>query len=159
MAHNIAMEKEINERLRKRASQHFLDSIAVKQEAEKVLPESVAKGVLAMVDCLRAGGKVMACGNGGSAADAQHIAAEFVGRFLVEARTAGQPEAHQRAADEVGPAGGQALAEPVAHAAAALGVDERQSRRWIAGDSAIPESVAKLLRLMIDHKIKPDDVR
>ncbi|MBU3613972.1 phosphoheptose isomerase [Polynucleobacter sp. Latsch14-2] len=69
------------ERLRKRASQHFLDSIAVKQEAEKVLPESVAVGVLAMVECLRAGGKVMACGNGGSAADAQHFAAELIGRF------------------------------------------------------------------------------
>ena len=86
LAHNIVMEKEINERLRKRASQHFLDSIAVKQEAEKVLPESVAKGVLAMVDCLRAGGKVMACGNGGSAADAQHFAAELMGRFERERR-------------------------------------------------------------------------
>ena len=81
MAHNIDMDKDINERLRKRASQHFLDSIAVKQEAEKVLPDSVALGVLAMVECLRAGGKVMACGNGGSAADAQHFAAELVGRF------------------------------------------------------------------------------
>ncbi|WP_114690434.1 phosphoheptose isomerase [Polynucleobacter necessarius] len=75
------MEKDINERLRKRASQHFLDSIAVKQEAERVFPDSVAMGVLAMVDCLRAGGKVMACGNGGSAADAQHFAAELIGRF------------------------------------------------------------------------------
>jgi D-sedoheptulose 7-phosphate isomerase len=34
-----------------------------------------------MVDCLRSGGKVMACGNGGSAADAQHFAAELIGRF------------------------------------------------------------------------------
>lgn len=75
------MDKNIIERLRQRASQHFLDSIAVKQEAEKVLPESVAQGVVAMVDCLRSGGKVMACGNGGSAADAQHFAAELIGRF------------------------------------------------------------------------------
>lgn len=81
LAHNIVMEKEINERLRKRASQHFLDSIAVKQEAEKLLPESVANGVWAMAKCLRTGGKVMACGNGGSAADAQHFAAELIGRF------------------------------------------------------------------------------
>lgn len=81
MAHNIAMDKEITERLRQRASQHFLDSIAVKQEAEKVLPDSIARGVLAIVESLRAGGKVMACGNGGSAADAQHFAAELVGRF------------------------------------------------------------------------------
>ena len=75
------MDKNTIERLRQRASQHFLDSIAVKQEAEKVLPESVAHGVVAMVDCLRSGGKVMACGNGGSAADAQHFAAELIGRF------------------------------------------------------------------------------
>ena len=81
LKHNTAMEKETIERLRQRASQHFLDSIAVKQEAEKTLPESVARGVLAMVDCLNAGGKIMACGNGGSAADAQHFAAELIGRF------------------------------------------------------------------------------
>jgi D-sedoheptulose 7-phosphate isomerase len=81
LAHNIAMDKNTIERLRQRASQHFLDSIAVKQEAEKVLPESVAQAVVAMVDCLRSGGKVMACGNGGSAADAQHFAAELIGRF------------------------------------------------------------------------------
>jgi D-sedoheptulose 7-phosphate isomerase len=75
------MDNNTIERLRKRASQHFLDSIAVKQDAEKVLPEVVAHGVLAMVECLRTGGKVMACGNGGSAADAQHFAAELIGRF------------------------------------------------------------------------------
>ncbi len=40
-----------------------------------------------------------------------------------------------------------------------LGVDERTSRRWIAGDAAIPESVAKLLRLMTRLKLKPDDVK
>jgi len=75
------MDKNIIERLRLRASQHFLDSIAVKQEAEKILPAAVAEGVIAMTDCLRSGGKVMACGNGGSAADAQHFAAELIGRF------------------------------------------------------------------------------
>jgi D-sedoheptulose 7-phosphate isomerase len=75
------MDKATLERLRARASQHFLDSIAVKQEAEKILPEQVARGIVAMTDCLRSGGKVMACGNGGSAADAQHFAAELIGRF------------------------------------------------------------------------------
>jgi D-sedoheptulose 7-phosphate isomerase len=34
-----------------------------------------------MVDCFKSGGKIMACGNGGSAADAQHFAAELIGRF------------------------------------------------------------------------------
>ena len=75
------MDKDTLERLRARASHHFLDSIAVKQEAEKILPEQVARGVVAMTECLRAGGKVMACGNGGSAADAQHFSAELIGRF------------------------------------------------------------------------------
>jgi D-sedoheptulose 7-phosphate isomerase len=81
LAHNNVMDKDTFERLRARASQHFLDSIAVKQAAEKILPQDVARGVVAMMDCLRAGGKVMACGNGGSAADAQHFAAELIGRF------------------------------------------------------------------------------
>ena len=81
MAHNNVMDKDTLERLRARASQHFLDSIAVKQAAEKILPEQIALGVVAMTNCLRAGGKVMACGNGGSAADAQHFAAELIGRF------------------------------------------------------------------------------
>jgi D-sedoheptulose 7-phosphate isomerase len=81
MAHNNVMDKDTLERLRARASQHFLDSIAVKQAAEKILPEQVALGIVAMTNCLRAGGKVMACGNGGSAADAQHFAAELIGRF------------------------------------------------------------------------------
>lgn len=75
------MNKETLERLRTRASEHFLESIAVKQEAQKTLPEAVARGVVAMTECLRAGGKIMACGNGGSAADAQHFAAELIGRF------------------------------------------------------------------------------
>jgi D-sedoheptulose 7-phosphate isomerase len=36
------------------------------------------------IDCLKNGGKILICGNGGSAADAQHIAAELVGRYKVE---------------------------------------------------------------------------
>jgi len=40
-----------------------------------------------------------------------------------------------------------------------LGVDERTSRKWIAGESRIPHSVALLLRLMIARRIRPDDVK
>jgi D-sedoheptulose 7-phosphate isomerase len=47
-------------------------------------PEQVAAIVAAMVDAFRKGKKVLWCGNGGSAADAQHLAAEFSGRFLRE---------------------------------------------------------------------------
>lgn len=81
LAHNNEMDKNTIEQLRARASEHFLESIAVKQAAEKTLPEAVARGVIAMANCLRSGGKIMACGNGGSAADAQHFAAELIGRF------------------------------------------------------------------------------
>jgi DNA-binding transcriptional regulator YiaG len=44
-------------------------------------------------------------------------------------------------------------------AGAFLGVDERTSRRWVLGESAIPESAAKLLRLMVRLKITPEDVK
>lgn len=43
--------------------------------------------------------------------------------------------------------------------AAFLGVNERQVRRWVANEARIPESVAKLLRLMIRLKLAPEDVR
>lgn len=73
-------------RLQARSAQHFLDSIEVQQVAAKELPLTAATAVLAMVECLNAGGKIMACGNGGSAADAQHFAAELMGRFERERR-------------------------------------------------------------------------
>ena len=50
-----------------------------------LLPAMTAAGE-ALIACYRGGGKAMLCGNGGSAADAQHLAAEFVGRFLTERR-------------------------------------------------------------------------
>lgn len=46
--------------------------------------ETVAKMAEALISALRAGRKVLLCGNGGSAAQAQHLAAEFVGRYLRE---------------------------------------------------------------------------
>lgn len=60
-------------------------SIAVKQQLRPLIPlmASVAQG---LIETLAAGHKVLLFGNGGSAADAQHLAAEFVGRFLVERR-------------------------------------------------------------------------
>lgn len=81
MAHNNAMDTKTLDRLSERASAQFVESIAVKQEALKHLPQQVAKAVVAMADCLQSGGKILACGNGGSAADAQHFAAELLGRF------------------------------------------------------------------------------
>ena len=48
--------------------------------------DAIRRAVEMIVDALSAGGKVLLCGNGGSAADAQHFAAELVGRFLKERR-------------------------------------------------------------------------
>jgi D-sedoheptulose 7-phosphate isomerase len=47
---------------------------------------AIVEAAQAVTACLRAGAKLLFCGNGGSAADAQHLAAEFVGRFLLERR-------------------------------------------------------------------------
>ena len=80
------MDKNTLVRLQARSAQHFLDNMEVQQVAAKELPVTVAIAVLAMVECLNSGGKIMACGNGGSAADAQHFAAELMGRFERERR-------------------------------------------------------------------------
>ena len=64
-----------------RIQQHFIDSADLKYQAASVLSKPIADAVAAMLACVTSGGKVLACGNGGSAADAQHFAAEFVGRF------------------------------------------------------------------------------
>ena len=59
----------------------FKDSIETKQKALNTLTKPLVKATEILLECLTAGGKVMVCGNGGSAADAQHFAAELVGRF------------------------------------------------------------------------------
>ncbi len=60
---------------------HFADSIATKQRVATSLAPHIAAAARAMAECLKSGGKILSCGNGGSAADAQHFAAELVGRF------------------------------------------------------------------------------
>ncbi len=67
--------------LEQRIQQQFFDSADLKVAAADVLSGPIADAVHAIVGSITSGGKVMACGNGGSAADAQHFAAEFVGRF------------------------------------------------------------------------------
>ena len=53
-------------------------------EKLKELTPRIAQAAHALIDCLKDGGKILICGNGGSAADSQHIAAELVGRFKRE---------------------------------------------------------------------------
>jgi len=64
-----------------RVSQHFSDSAQTKQKAAELLSAPIAQAVEMMVKCMLANGKILACGNGGSAADSQHFAAELIGRF------------------------------------------------------------------------------
>lgn len=64
-----------------RISRHFQDSAQAKLTAADMLAAPIAAAVELMVSSLHANGKIMACGNGGSAADAQHFAAELLNRF------------------------------------------------------------------------------
>ena len=67
-----------------RISQQFSDSAHTKLEAIELLAAPIAGAVEVMVGSLVGNGRILACGNGGSAADAQHFAAELVGRFEME---------------------------------------------------------------------------
>ena len=67
-------------------TQAFESAIDVLQHSMDVLTDSILDASKLLIDCLAGGGKVMVCGNGGSAADAQHFAAELMGRFIRENR-------------------------------------------------------------------------
>ena len=67
-----------------RVFDHFAESIKAKQDNQELLAEDTAAAIELMFAALVNDGKVLACGNGGSAADAQHFAAELVGRFEME---------------------------------------------------------------------------
>jgi D-sedoheptulose 7-phosphate isomerase len=67
-----------------RIHQHFEDSAQVKLQSKSVLTQPIAATAQAMVSCLQQDGKILCCGNGGSAADAQHFAAELINRFEIE---------------------------------------------------------------------------
>ncbi len=60
---------------------HFTDSIATKQAALAVLVSPIAAATGLLVSALKGGGKILSCGNGGSAGDAQHFSAELLNRF------------------------------------------------------------------------------
>ncbi len=60
---------------------HFDEGIELRQRMAQTLPADIARAGEALAAALKGGRKVLACGNGGSAADSQHFAAELVGRF------------------------------------------------------------------------------
>ncbi len=67
-----------------RISRHFEDSAQTKLRTRADLAQPIADASQALVACLMQDGKILACGNGGSAADAQHFAAELLNRFEIE---------------------------------------------------------------------------
>lgn len=67
-----------------RVTAHFTESANLKLSASQSLAAPIVRGGTLLAESLRGGGKVMACGNGGSAADSQHFAAELVNRFEME---------------------------------------------------------------------------
>jgi D-sedoheptulose 7-phosphate isomerase len=79
----------MNKDLLTRIQQQFKDSISTKQEASEQLSPLVQSAIELMFSSINKGGKILACGNGGSAADAQHFAAELVGRFERERKELG----------------------------------------------------------------------
>ena len=72
------MEEEI--RLQLRSHRRTIEDI------ERLLPEAISSAAVLISDALKRGNKLLLMGNGGSAADAQHMAAEIVGRFRLERR-------------------------------------------------------------------------
>jgi D-sedoheptulose 7-phosphate isomerase len=67
-----------------RVRDHFAESIATKQTSADALAESIVAAGRLMSDALLADGKILSCGNGGSAADAQHFSSELLNRFEME---------------------------------------------------------------------------
>ena len=64
-----------------RIKAHFAESAELKLAAAEAMAPQIVRAAALMTDCLLADGKLLACGNGGSASDAQHFSAEMVGRF------------------------------------------------------------------------------
>ena len=69
-----------------RLRQQVEESTIVKNDFFAKNAEEIVRIASVMGECMRSGGKVLICGNGGSASDAQHFSGELVGRFLKERR-------------------------------------------------------------------------
>lgn len=83
----------VNEREQwlRRIREHLLHSAELKNRTSESASESIVAVVDLIVECFRAGRKVLICGNGGSAADAQHMAAEFMNRLRGDFQRPGLP--------------------------------------------------------------------
>ena len=70
--------------INKRIIKHFKDSADIKLRVKDGLAQPIANGAQIFFDCVTNDSKILCCGNGGSAADAQHFAAELLNRFEKE---------------------------------------------------------------------------
>lgn len=70
--------------LEQRIQTHFFESADLKYQAAETLAKPIGDAVNALLACITSGGKVLVCGNAGSAADAQRFASSFIGRFEQE---------------------------------------------------------------------------
>jgi D-sedoheptulose 7-phosphate isomerase len=70
--------------INKRIIKHFKDSAELKLKVKDALAKPIAEAAQMLFDCVANDGKILCCGNGGSAADAQHFAAELINRFEKE---------------------------------------------------------------------------
>lgn len=70
--------------INKRITQHFKDSAELKLKVKDSLAKPIAESAQILFDCITKDGKILCCGNGGSAADSQHFAAELINRFEKE---------------------------------------------------------------------------
>lgn len=62
----------------------FQEGAELRMKAARECGPAIVEAASLVAGCLQSGGKILFCGNGGSAADSQHLAAEFVGRFIRE---------------------------------------------------------------------------
>ena len=76
---HLSLGKDMDSETRVR--EHFAESIATKQSAVDVISESIAAAGQLMAQALLDDGKILTCGNGGSAGDAQHFSSELLNRF------------------------------------------------------------------------------
>src|ERR1051326_4771604 len=79
---------EPNQLMHSRISSIVADSIEVKRRYFAGHAQDITDAAGVIAESFRAGGKLLVCGNGGSAADAQHVAGEFVNQFLLKERRA-----------------------------------------------------------------------
>jgi len=106
--------------LEQRIQQHFIDSADLKYQAAQALGKPIADAVQAALACITSGGKILACGNGASAADAQQFAAFCVAGFERERPELAAVALSANAALLTAPGNGD-LAQPFARQVRALG--------------------------------------